>query len=175
MLDFHKETIDIASSLNKLAEKLEEVEHNSDPSKRVEVLEQELRLVEPEVALTISKGDSLVFKISKVDLKAANQIRAALNLLRSDWLQLKQRAESQRMTSIRMEACQIECQSIIQQLEEYISDATALTEKEKKVCNGDEVENFKDRVSLLSADQFFSLKNRIQQASFCVKKKNTKH
>lgn len=89
--------------------------------------------MEPEVALTISKGDSLVFKISKVDIKAANQIRAALDLLRSDWLQLKTRAESQRMTAIRMEANQIECQTIIQQLEEYVADASVLSEKEKKV------------------------------------------
>jgi len=59
----------------------------------VQGLEQELRAVEPEVALTISKGDSLVFKISKVDIPKANQIRAALDLLRSDWLQLKNRAE----------------------------------------------------------------------------------
>jgi hypothetical protein len=56
-------------------------------------LEVELNAVEPEVALTISKGDSLVFKISKVDVPRANKIRNALDLLRSDWLQLKSRAE----------------------------------------------------------------------------------
>jgi len=89
--------------------------------------------VEPEVALLISKGDSLVFKISKVDIKVANQIRSALDLLRSDWLQLKTRAEGQRMTALRLETSQIECQSVVQQLEDYISDATLLTEKEKKV------------------------------------------
>jgi len=56
-------------------------------------LELELNAVEPEVALTISKGDSLAFKISKIDVPRANKIRTALDLLRSDWLQLKSRAE----------------------------------------------------------------------------------
>lgn len=56
-------------------------------------MEIELIAVEPEVALTISKGDSLIFKIAKVDINKAKQIRGALDLLRADWLQLKSRAE----------------------------------------------------------------------------------
>lgn len=94
----------------------------------------ELNAVEPEVALTISKGDSLVFKISKIDVVKANQIRSALDLLRSDWLQLKSRAESQRFAALRLETSQLECQSIIQQLEEWASDAMQDSNKDSQVC-----------------------------------------
>ncbi|ODM94747.1 Dystrophin, partial [Orchesella cincta] len=132
LVSFQDELREVAGTMNKMAVKLEDVEKNTDLRGRVDMLEQELRAVEPEVALSISKGDSLVFKISKVDMKVANQIRSALDLLRSDWLQLKTRAEGQRMTALRLETSQIECQSVIQQLEDYVADATTLNEKEKK-------------------------------------------
>ncbi|CAL8109930.1 unnamed protein product [Orchesella dallaii] len=132
LVAFHDEIREVAVVMNKMAVKIDDVEKCSDLRSRVDMLEMELGAVEPEVALSISKGDSLVFKISKVDMKVANQIRSALDLLRSDWLQLKTRAESQRMTALRLETSQIECQSVIQQLEDYVGDATTLSEKEKK-------------------------------------------
>ena len=119
----------------------------------------ELISVEPEVALTISKGDSLIFKISKVDIHKANQIRAALDLLRADWLQLKTRAEvrsedhfflfiiivikiihfsffqRQRLAAMKLETTQLEVQRSIQQLEQWISNAILSPNQDKKVIN----------------------------------------
>ncbi|XP_035715809.1 dystrophin isoform X4 [Folsomia candida] len=132
LLGFQKEGESISSTMARMARKLEEIEEDECPRKRVDALEVELNAVEPEVALTISKGDSLVFKISKIDVKKANQIRSALDLLRSDWLQLKSRAESQKLLALRLETSQLECQSILQQLDEWVSDAMQNPNKDSR-------------------------------------------
>lgn len=38
LIDFHKETLDVAGTMNKMAEKLEEIDQNGDPRNRVDVI-----------------------------------------------------------------------------------------------------------------------------------------
>ncbi|XP_069180920.1 LOW QUALITY PROTEIN: dystrophin [Procambarus clarkii] len=68
----------------------------------LQTLEQEVALLEPDVATVISHGDTLTLTTHMVDVPRANTIRVAVNDLRTHWSSLKSETENVKLESERV-------------------------------------------------------------------------
>ena len=65
----------------------------SQAMNNAEALEQEVCVLEPDVATVISRGDSLTLATHAWDVEKASTVATAVRELRASWQQLKQQTE----------------------------------------------------------------------------------
>ncbi|XP_076057389.1 dystrophin-like, partial [Oratosquilla oratoria] len=84
-----REVSSMSDRITALKYKTKDIPHFNEAKEKVEGLEHEVALLEPDIATVISRGDTLTLTTHMVDVPRANSIRLAVNDLRQQWSTLK--------------------------------------------------------------------------------------
>ncbi|XP_042209207.1 dystrophin-like [Homarus americanus] len=129
-----REVTVMADKITSVKTKVQTLPSYQDAKAKAEALEQEVALLEPDVATVISHGDTLTLTTHMVDVPRANTIRIAVNDLRTHWSALKSETEA-----VKLEAEQVahEISIISGKADEIISWANDAS-KRLHLVNNDE-------------------------------------
>ncbi|KAK8748070.1 hypothetical protein OTU49_016299, partial [Cherax quadricarinatus] len=131
---FLREVTAMADKISEIKTKLQMVPSYQEAKEKAEALEQEVALLEPDVATVISHGDTLTLTTHMVDVPRANTIRIAVNDLRTHWSALKSETENVKLES---EQVAEEISTISEKADEIISWSNDVS-KRLHLVNNDE-------------------------------------
>jgi len=89
-----REVTQAVDKISSIRDRVAAIPSYDEPVKQTEAIEQEVALMEPDVATVISRGDTLTLTTHMVDVPRANTIRIAVNDLRKHWTELKTTTEN---------------------------------------------------------------------------------
>ncbi|XP_054006711.1 dystrophin-like isoform X9 [Hylaeus anthracinus] len=99
------------------------ISNEKDPTKRLEVLEEEVSILAPDAAALISKGDGLVMTVDMSDPGRAEKIKNEhQDKLRSKWHQVMSEIETRRIQAQRGEEILRQYNNIIADFEDWFRD-----------------------------------------------------
>ncbi|CAL4069884.1 unnamed protein product, partial [Meganyctiphanes norvegica] len=129
-----REVTEAVDQISSIRDRVAAIPSYDDPVKQTEAIEQEVALMEPDVATVISRGDTLTLTTHMVDVPRANTIRIAVNDLRKHWTELKTTTED-----IKSETEQVntEMKKVTSQVDEIVIWITEVT-KRLHLVNNDE-------------------------------------
>ncbi|XP_046644687.1 utrophin-like isoform X8 [Daphnia pulicaria] len=149
-----KEIAEFNAEVKLMSRRIDEVSAKFSPSSPndLESAEMELSLLDPDVATLISRGDSLVLQVQKVDLERALRINTTTGELRVARTALKASSEVRRQRQVEQELTLKDCQKKTEQLQLWLANIAQTLDHVTRINDQSQIESLEEELNRRQSD-----------------------
>uniref|UniRef100_A0A0N8BMF8 Dystrophin major muscle n=2 Tax=Daphnia magna TaxID=35525 RepID=A0A0N8BMF8_9CRUS len=149
-----REIAEFNAEVKLMSQRIDEVSAKFSPSSPIDLesAEMELSLLDPDVATLISRGDSLVLQVQKVDLERALRINTTTGELRAARTSLKASSEVRRQRQVEQELTLKDCQKKTEQLQLWLANIAQTLDHVTRINDQSQIESLEEELNRRQSD-----------------------